>query len=243
MFGFQRRPRGIVFRALAASASLMCATAFVPVAVAKPATPASATPNIDADLEILANFMPRQGIRDIMIGGCTTAYRRKLDLEVDAEQALPGLHDRMIAAASKYCLANVDQTIERVRGHIKDRWRSKFSPNELHRLAVLYAPSIAAADRFRVEFKPGDTATAAMRRADPNLKIDEDDWQRRANAFAATPGGSALLIRADKESASMSRDIGDDEDLMAFMKSAFKAGHAAANAYAAEKGLEPLYAD
>jgi len=222
---------------------VFCATVLAPAVNAKPAPPTSAAATLEADLDVLANFVPRQSLRDVMMGGCTTSYRKKLDAEAEAERALPGLHDHMVAGASAYCVANVDSLIERVRIRAKERWKSRFTPAELHRLAVLYAPSLKPLEKFRVEFKPGDTATGAVRRADPSLYRDTEDWKRRAMAFAATPGGASLLTRGDSESKTIAAGAESQDDLVTFIKTAFRAGRVAANTYAAEKGMQPLYAE
>lgn len=208
------------------------------------ATPAAANASTvssaDADLETLADFVPKQVLRDLLVGACDVSYPAKLAEQKEVEQALPGIHERMIAAASQYCRANMDQTIEAVRIHIKDRWRSKFSPVELHQLAVLYGPSLALMSRSRVSFKPGDTAIGAVGRSAPTWH-DDGDFDRRARIFVAAPGGKALLERAEQESKEISEHARDDEGLVSFTKGMLRTAHEAANAYAIEKGYKALY--
>jgi hypothetical protein len=193
-------------------------------------------------LEVFADFfVPSEAIQRVVTGGCEVAYRTKLDKEPDIEQAIPGIHDRMIAAASHYCTAQLPAWLSEARARVKDHWRAMLSPGDLHRLAALLAKPAAEANALKIEVKPGETIKSAVRRADTEGPAQEADLQRRELDFARTPGGARLIQMVAAYQREWQQEIQSPQGPVKIIMGGIQAAHASANEYAKEKGFEPVY--
>ncbi len=201
----------------------------------------------DADVETLVDaFVLEKPLRDILHGGCDTAYRTKLSksaADQQVEQALPGIHERMVAAASAFCDRRIASYLtaarDRVRADIKTMW----TPAERARLARLLGPAVEEAKAAHIEFREGDMATdAAKRSVDPATLAAQEAGLASAQAeFARAPGGAALL---DQIAAYQAKTVAENNQaVQSIVVGALRAAHAVANAYAREKGADPVYPD
>jgi hypothetical protein len=209
---------------------------------AAPATPPASSTNAEVDLEVLADFfVPGDVIERLVTGGCTFAYRTKLDKEPEVEQSIPGIHDRMIAAAAQYCAANLPAWLNDAHARVKDHWRGQLAPKDLHRLAVFLAKPAAETNALKIEVRPGETVKSAVQRADSNGSAQKADLQRREGEFARTPGGARLLEMVTVYQREWEEEARSPAGPVKIMAGALQAAHAAANQYAKENGFDPVY--
>lgn len=214
----------------------------VPLAAGTTAATSATSQDVEADLEVLADFfVPSDAVRRLTTGGCGVAYRTKLDKEPEVEQAIPGIHDRMVAAASEYCAASVTVWLNEAHSRARDHWRSLLSPSDLHRLAALLAKPAAEANALKIEVRPGETLKSAVQRADTEGPAQEADLRRRELAFARTPGGARLLEMVSAYQDEWQKEVQGPDGPVKILTAAIQVAHAAANEYAKEKGFEPLY--
>ena len=202
--------------------------------------------NPAADLDVLANFfLPGPPVGDAVRKGCSAAYRTKQSrtaADLALERQLPGVQDKMVAAASAYCDAEIPGVIARLHARIKADWRAAASPADLHRLARLFAPATREAAASRFDVREGEMVSDAAKRIDRPSKEELARFEAAQIAFAKTPGGGALLNRTTAYQTRIQRELSAPQGpIAAVVKGGLAAAHRAANAYAREKGLEAPY--
>jgi hypothetical protein len=222
----------------------MLACLAVPAGLAMPPAAAQSAP-APADLEVMANFfLPDQPIRSLLHGGCETAYRTKLADNPDdqrVEAALPGVHERMIAAASAYCDREGPKVIDRMHADIKADWAAMVSPADLARLARLVAPGTEIERDTPLEFRAGDMSVDAVSHTG-NIAAAEARFERDQAAFARTPGGPALIAKlAAYQTQILSKQGAMQTQLVAVVRGGLQEAHREANAYAKAHGMPDVY--
>lgn len=213
----------------------------LPGAAAQGMAPAQMTEELDV---IARFFLPGAAVTDMVRGGCSVAYRTKLSRNADdlaLERDMPGIHDKVVAAASAHCDAGADAMLARMHDRIRADWRASTNPADLHRLAVLFAPMVRETDAIRLQPREGEMMKDTARRIDdaPERGARFEAAQR---AFAGSPGGGALLDRVSAYQDHLRDEINSNEgELGTLVRGGLAAGHRAANAYAREKGASMPY--
>lgn len=215
------------------------------------APPAVAQRTHSDDLEVLANFfLPGAMTEQLIRGGCRTAYQTKRSRDAAdraLERDLPGVEDKMIAAASAYCDAEAPAAIARWHDSIKAEWRNSISSRDLHRLATLFRPWVREVQTISLDCRSGETATDSFERSWPKPASQTERWwterwRAEQKAFIKTPADVALLNRVAAYQARTQKEVEDPAGpLIATIRNGLRAAHQAANAYAREKGFNAPY--
>lgn len=198
----------------------------------------------EADLAVLADFfLPISPVRDIVLGGCSTAMATKWAGSADdraLETALPGVHAEMGKAALASCKGALDPVLAAERARVIRDWGGMATPGEVARLATALRPVVASTGALRVPYRRGDMAQAAVLRIDDRHAAAAQD--RALTALAPTPGGKALVSRvAAYQQQIAARTQDPNGPLVGVIRGGLRAAHARANLFAREKGRSAPY--
>lgn len=197
-----------------------------------------------ADLVVLADvFLPARLVRDIVLGGCSTAMETKWAGSASdraLEAALPGVHAEMGKAALATCERELDPVLDAERARVMRDWQGMATPGEIAKLASALRPAAEKTGALRVPYRQGDMARSAVRRVDD---AEAAAAQRRAlTVLAAAPGGGMLVMRVaiyQQQLAARTQD--PNGPIIGIVRSGLRAAHARANVYAGEKGQSAPY--
>jgi hypothetical protein len=228
----------------AGTVAIMAASFWVTASPAAVASPDN-KPGRD-DLDVIADvFFPEAQVEILLRDACHTAYETKLagnTVLTDAEKALPGLRQRMVDAATGYCAANTPGILQGAHQHIKQDWLGMARPQQLALLASTFRKVTEEAPKIALH--EGDTAVEGVHRQQADLDQYEQAINRAAATLTKVPGGPQLL---EKVAAYQKKADADRPALMTpaydVIREALHQAHLAANAYAREKGFDPLYRD
>ncbi|HTN15502.1 MAG TPA: hypothetical protein VL094_11940 [Sphingomonadaceae bacterium] len=209
---------------------------------------ASSTTSADEDMRTMtAFFFPSAPILDFITQGCGEAYRTQLMkdsglVEMDKGD-LAGIIDHMVAKSQAYCQEQAPAFIKQIRARIGREWGGRVSVAENARLANIFAPDVAIAERARIRIKPGETAKEASDRGGPELSYAEQkDFVERQALLAQAPGGLALIRKVNDYQAEVKSHQNDDlQSLFELVRAAVRSAKASANEYARERGYSDLY--
>jgi hypothetical protein len=225
------------------TAFLIFLTAATAPQAASAARPRTATAAAD-DLDFFADALPpTQQLVEIAIGGCTTGYRTKLSTnkgDIALEQRIPGIGERILAAAAAYCQAQLPAFLVEQHRFMRGYWGGIFTPAERTRLAPLLHALLEDIADVHIVYKPGDMPLAATRSSVAGKTAPR--YEAAAARLQQTPGGRELVDRlwaANDKTGDLFET--PDSPLAHLIHGAQDAGHAAANAYAREKGFGDVY--
>ena len=227
----------------ALSAALLASAGMATGALAEP--PAIAAAGM-SDLDIMAHFfMPLAPVEAMMLDSCSKVYRTRLETwpdEIALEQAIPGIHDAMVASLVAYCEKNLPAKLDEVHDKTRARISARFTPAELGRLADTYRGAVYSIVKIRVEVRDGDTAVGAAKRADLGAQFDSRAFEATQQALFRSPGGAALIERVaalQKETEThMQSDLGV---IFPLLQQGLKVAQQAGNSYARSKGFKDVY--
>ena len=211
---------------------------------ARASEPAKVNP-FETNLQALANFfLPSESLATFAKDACRTAYRTKLQRtasNVELEQAIPGIIDRMVSAAGEHCDRKTGESLVQRQERIKADWRSTISATDLQKFVGLVREETAQAQGMRIDIREGDMASDAAARMSPLSASEQKAFDSKQQKFAASPGGATLLSRISSYQSKLKVEIDSGEWFMPVMKAAIAQAHVAANAYAQEKGYTKPY--
>jgi len=227
-------------------------TAIVAGALSWAVTASAATPQPEAakdgagltDLDVVAEiYFPEPQLENLMRQACRTTYQTKLantPALVDAEKQIPGLLQHMVDASYNYCHANVPAVMQQARQHIEADWQKLATPRQIATIASVFRQAVQVLPN--VDLKIGETATQGVHRQDAKLESADAALRDALTRLSHMPGGMPLAqkIIAYQKTADAEQALWQEPALDVFRK-AIDQAHLAANAYAQEKGFEPLY--
>lgn len=225
---------------------LVVALAWLLAPAGRVPAPAAAQTASASDLEIIANFfLPGAPAVAMVRRTCDSGFRGRLatnPADQLVEQALPGVHERMIATAAAYCDRELPLLVARIHARIKADWSTMVSSADLARLARLVATATREALDMPVEVPP--EGSDAADRDERDLEAMEARLVQAQIAFARTPGGPALLHKV----AGYQRQLAEGEHALTtefakVVRAALREAYLAANALARDHGMPALYPD
>ena len=201
----------------------------------------------DADLQTVANFMlPAESMTLFIVDACRSAYKTKLSRtpgDAELEKSIPGVHERMVSAASEHCKREVPRAVLERQEQIKADWRQSTSQADLKRFADLFREEVTQANTLRIDIRDGEMATDAVRRLPSLPSSQQQHFETKQKVLAATPAGAKLLNRIAAYQDKLKRDDEQGTWFVPIIKAAMKDGERAANLYAREKGFTDPYPD
>lgn len=164
------------------------------------------------------------------------------------EQRLPGVHDRMAAAAIAYCRAHRGELASEARRLIRDYWSRQLTVEERSRLAPLLRLIIE--DRNAVQARlqsrgPADETARSIPQAAVQGRFSD-----AATAFTQTSSGWLLMNRFQDLQEESSRRFSESEGPFftdpdgpgrRFVEAMEAEMRKAVNAHAVERGHKPIY--
>jgi len=186
---------------------------------------------------ILASSLVEATTRSLVGGGINVTYRETLERNAPLEQAIPGIHNAMIEAATNAGLAQADLDLKSKLEEARTALARDIPTAKLSRIYYVMEPLTRCNQGFNLQFNKGDTAAAALDRALTNFRSPEVD--SRVKQVVREPGMNAALDKAltiiEQYQRSMSAVSG------AAAKVAIKAAQMKANEMAAARGYQPIY--
>jgi cytochrome c5 len=192
---------------------------------------------------VAAIFLPGPQLESFLSEACRTTYGTKLANTpelVDAEQQMPGLRKRMLDASYNYCHANAPALTERARKHIEEDWQKRATPQQIALIASVFRQAVQAVPT--INLKRGETAVQGVRRQDAKFESADAALDSALTRLSHLPGGAPLAqkVIAYSRIAEAERPLWM-QPAMDLVREALHQAHLAANAYAQERGFEPLY--
>lgn len=189
---------------------------------------------------------PTKMLAGLTLQACDTAYKTSLSTKlalVEAENVLPGLRDRMAAVALAHCSQALPAATEKRSAIVRSLIHRHLTAADLQRLFPIFnrLAEQQSAAITSITIRPGERVSDAEKR------IEWPDFEKN-DQFAARFFSRPTNQNLKEKLGELQRDlvaqmpIWRSEDILV-MKAALGAARRVANAYAREKGYEPLYPD
>lgn len=206
----------------------------------------SLAPKDQADLQVVTEFFfPWRMSLNLHLEACDNTYRTKLSNDAavtKAEEKLPGLKERMVAAVVGHCREVLPGIVERHRAWAQSEVVRRFVPVEIARLQPIVEPQVQALAHMAFDFRLGDTTMMAVDRTFQNNDSVLRPANARVEAFFLEVRNQSIVKKITALQGEVYKvTVEQDADLRSTLNAAYKKGSLAANTYATEHGMGRIF--